>query len=403
MIAVMLGALGVVSPGCGGGSEADAGGGPDAGRDAAPEGGAGDASPDAPGPADAGRDAPGADAGPARDPLDFLERPSTRALFLWNEAPTTRALLEDADGEQDALFSFLAAPHDMPARAITRLYFEARAKTSPDKYAELFTVTYDPLLEPSEQPALRTFVRRASERGIAVEYLDGQAIWLATDDNADAAIDVCEDVVTFNETTDDPAERLSGVHLDIEPHTVQSGPYAGEWWEDRLPNGYNADWTARYQRILSECRAALDDFEAATGEPLTLSVDVGADYGHYNEPLREWLNAPGAPVDYLTIMNYYDNRENAEGDPSYFYGDDDGSTVVGGVIENLMHFDHVPLVFAMETGPESIAPDPSSFHQEGYERMYGVTDELVRDYGDRNVVGVAYHHYAPDSYRDLDP
>ncbi|MBA2663073.1 MAG: hypothetical protein H0U74_12325 [Bradymonadaceae bacterium] len=174
-----------------------------------------------------------------------VDNATTRALWLWNEQPSTRAMLENSQGAQDAFFRFAAAPQGQPARALNRVFFEAREKSSSDRQAELFKITYDPITNASHRPALRSFVRRANAQGIAVEYLDGQAIWLATDANAAVAIKVCEDVVAFNLATPAREERLAGVHLDIEPHTVTSGPYAWHWWQDRLAQGYNAQWTAR--------------------------------------------------------------------------------------------------------------------------------------------------------------
>lgn len=324
-----------------------------------------------------------------------------RAMWLWSETPDARALLENTEGAQDELFEFIRAPHGEPSHAINRLYFEARGYAKANRLSTLRESTYDPLVDEDEQAALRAFLRRAHSEGVAVEYLDGQAIWLASDRNAEVAIQICRDVVTFNRATEDASARFDGVHLDIEPHTVTRGPYAGQWWKNRLPNGYNRAWTERWKRILNACRQSFDAYEETTGDHLTLAVDVGADFAHYNEPMRAFLNRPDAPTDYVTVLNYYDNRANRDGEPSFFHGASDGNGIVGGVEENLELWQHTRVVFGLETGPSQIAPDPSSFHQEGYAALYETLDVLLTRYRAANCAGAAIHHYGPDAYREL--
>ncbi len=339
----------------------------------------------------------------APDGSAFLKRTDTRAMWLWNESPTAQQILDNTGGAQDQLLSFAKAPQGQAKRSINRLFFASRGYSNADRFAQLRPVTYDPLKDADKQAKLHAFLKRANAQGMAVEYLDGQAIWVATDANANAPMQICKDVVAFNEGTDDPTARFAGIHLDIEPHTVRSGPYASQWWENRLPNGYNADWTQRWEDILKSCRQTLDAYQAKTGQHMTLSSDIGTDYAHYNKPILEFLNRKNGPLDYLTIMNYFDNRPNKDGDPSYFYGKDEGGQIVGGVIENLAAWDQLKLMFAFETGPASIAEDAQSFHQEGYKALYKTVDTLLSDYGTAQTIGVGIHHYSPDSYRDLKP
>lgn len=343
----------------------------------------------------------------ARNALGFLHRSDTRAMWLWNETPGVRALLDNTDGARDELFAFVDAPHGQPERAINRIFFAARAYANVDVFSTLRPPIYDPLGAPEHsadaQARLRAFLRQASAHGVAVEYLDGQAIWLASDTNAAVPVQICRDVVAFNLAGDDAAERFSGVHLDIEPHTVGRGPWAGKWWEDRLEHGYNAEWTQRWQHILSACRDSFDAYQAKTGQRLTLAVDVGPDFARYNRPMRRFLDRPAGPVDYVSVLNYYDNRPNRDGQPSFFAGAFDGHAVVGGVDENLVLWRHIPLVFGVETGPTSIAPDRRSFHQEGYRALYEVVDQLQERCLQARCIGVAFHHYGPQAYRALDP
>ena len=324
---------------------------------------------------------------------------SAIGLWLWSGTPSLQNLLTNGNGAQDELFTFLAN-HRQDNRTIDRIFLEGRHKDPSNKFSELYDYLYDPVNNTAERPKLRDFISRANGVGTKIEYLDGQAIWLATDANAEVPKQICKDVVAYNESSA-ADERFAGVHFDIEPHTVTSGPHSGQWWANRLPDGYNADWTRRWKEILTSCSSTIDDYESRTGDTMTFSGDIGADYGYYNEPIRTFLNDPNGPLDYVTIMNYYDNRSNQNGNPTFFYGADDGNTITGGVEQNLSKFDQVPLMFGMSAGPTSIAPDEASFYQEGTSAMYTVIDQLIADYASQNVVGVAIHHYAPNSYKSI--
>jgi hypothetical protein len=326
-----------------------------------------------------------------------------RAMWLWDETPGARSILENVDGAQDELLEFMRAPHGHSSRSINRIFFEARDHAEIDRLAALRRVSYDPIGDEDERPKLRAFLKRAHAQGAQVEYLDGQAIWLATDRYAQVPKTICRDVVAFNLSTEDRGERFDGVHLDIEPHTVTKGPFEGRWWQDRLEAGYNREWTARWKGILDSCRSTFDAYETETGHHLTLAADVGADFAHYNKPMLAFLDSTEAPTDYVVIMNYYDNRPNRDDKPSFFHGASNGDIVVGGVIQNLALWTTTPLMFGLETGPPKIAPNPRSFHQEGHTALYDTIDELVDTYGSTGCVGAAIHHYGPDAYKDLAP
>jgi hypothetical protein len=333
---------------------------------------------------------------------NFLQQTSTRAMWLWNEPPGSRAIVANRDGAQDKLIAFLRAPHGKTKRSINRLFFAARAHAGVDVFEKPRPVIYDPLLNPAAQPALRKFLTRLDAAGVAVEFLAGQAIWLATGQYAEVPKQICRDVVAFNLSSDDPSARFDGIHLDIEPHTVVRGSYAGQWWQNRLENGYNAEWTRRWRQILSSCRQTLDAYEARTGHHLTLASDVGSDFARYNGVMFEFLNRSDGPLDYVGVLNYFDPGDNREGRPTFFFGAYDGERIVGGVRENLAKWT-LPVLFGLETGPESIAPDSRSFHQEGYMAMYRTIDKLLSEYGSTNCIGVAIHHYGPHAYRDMKP
>ncbi len=134
---------------------------------------------------------------------------------------------------------------------------------------------------------------------------------------------------------------------------------------------------------------------------MTLSSDLGADYAHYNKPLLKFLNDQGGPLDYITIMNYFDDRNNAHGKPAFFHGMLEENTMVGGLEQNLALWSAVPLLIGVETGPTSIAPDWQSFYQEGWRPMYAMLDHMMAHYSGAGLLGWAVHHYAPHSFAAL--
>src|SRR5690554_5002400 len=339
----------------------------------------------------------------AEDELAFLSRRDLRAMWLWNEAPGSRAIIENLGGTQDTLLAFLRAPHGEPARAVNRLLFAAQAHRITEPLAAPHTLQYNPLRDPKARQPLQRFLRRLSDQGVATEMLAGQAIWLASDEFAQIPIQICRDTVDFSLASRDQAARFAGVHFDIEPHTVTGGPWAGEWWQDRLPDGYNAAWTRRWKQILNSCRHILNAYQTQTGQKLILSSDFGSDFAHYNQPMRNFLNRPDGPLDYLVVLNYFDNRDNGRGQMAFFHGVHDGEQVVGGVEQNMEYWTQIPVVFGVETGPETIAPDAASFYQEGYQSMYQTLDALLADPSSPLLIGVAIHHYGPDAYRDMKP
>lgn len=352
-------------------------------------------------PSDAdGGDAPKPDTADAADAADapperpeLLSRHDTSALWVWADAETAHAFLTNRWNMAADLIDFAAAPHGSSAHAINRFYFEARTYSRDNIFDAMRPITYDPLLTPGEQAHLRAFNARAHAAGIAVEYLDGQAIWLAEDANAEWPKQVCRDVTTFNKTTTLNAERFAGIHFDIEPHTVGGDTWDGHWWQDRLPDGYNAAWTQRWMDILTSCRATLDAYTRQTGHPMTLAVDLGADIAFYNKPLRNFLNAPDGPVDYITLMNYYDNRPNQLDQPSFFFGWHDGEAMTGGVEQNLALWTQIPLVFGLEVNPLPAAYDFMTLKEEGHRAAFSVIAALQTSYRRPRMMGYAIHSW----------
>src|SRR5690554_1157218 len=281
----------------------------------------------------------------------FLTQRDTRALWLWDETPSSQAIIENEAGAQDDLLDFLAAPHGAPKCNINRVFFAAQGHAPGDPLKAAQLVRYNPLVDDDARPHLQRLLGRLNAQGVATELLAGQAIWLASDELAQIPVELCRETVAFNLASEDPKARFSGVHLDIEPHTVTRGPWAGQWWQDRLPGSYNAEWTRRWKEILTSCRQILDDYQAQTGARLTLSSDIGSDFAHYNQAMLKFLNRADGPLDYIVVLNYFDARENQRGQSIFVDGAHDGEQIVGGVAQNLALWSQVPMLIGVETGP----------------------------------------------------
>jgi endo-alpha-1,4-polygalactosaminidase (GH114 family) len=81
---------------------------------------------------------------------------------------------------------------------------------------------------PEEKDSLRSFLREAHARGIAVDYADGEPEWI--NKNAKDANTVVNDLLAFN-AAGTPDEQFDGVMLDVEPYTLR-GWYTPALWND---------------------------------------------------------------------------------------------------------------------------------------------------------------------------
>lgn len=179
--------------------------------------------------------------------------------------------------------------------------------------------------------------------------------------------------------------RFSGIHLDIEPHTL------GAIWHQNTGKGkdrYNDELEANMKFIFQTCRQQIN----SSGQAFTLSADFGTDYSYYVTDLMGLMLGPTSPLSYATIMNYFDNYT----DFINGYSDD-----IGGLIVNLKATS-IPLVFGIETGLPSIAPGNISFYQEGNAAMEAMITQVLQNYKtDPHFSGIAIHHW--ESYRILKP
>lgn len=386
------------------------------------------------------------------DPVEFLEEGDAQACWCWlaNEGQWDKF---DPDlPDFDEFFDFCEAPHGDTARGLNRLFVKSRmydyeegvfsAETAEESDAAWRVWYSDPqdgddtywdgLLDEEHADNVRAFNREAHARGMGVEYLDGQAIWICEQANAQKAINVLEDVITFNLNCDRDSERYDGIHYNIEPHTI--GSYSDHWdggWRTDGPNApgsgdhhFNKDWCDNLIWIYEEGRRILDDYEDETGHHMTWTFDLPVDYFTYVPYLSDFFKDPSSPVDYITVINYHDNRDNENGDPGFFYGWEDPwnpGTHVGGVElinDECSEKHHI-------VGAETIQNDPqhgtegdtftfwkgdtgttSTGPYDGYEGFHEVMAELIDDWQDTYTIGYAVHlivEIGNGDYGDMDP
>jgi|GEM_PF-4604410 len=290
-----------------------------------------------------------------------------KGMWVWDVA---NSLLNNTGGAQDTFFNFVVAPKGDASFRLTHLYFEARTY---NKSVHPIQVTIDPLTNPTEQTKLRAFIARAHGLGLQVEYLDGDAIWVTTDTYKQIPVNTCQAIANFNAGSA-ANEKLDGVHYDIEPHTL------GRDWHTNSGGGtdnYNDTYENNLIYILSSCKQM----------GLRVTNDTGTDYAHYVWDLWNAYMAGGV-VDYISVMNYFDDQN----------GWVNGNSGTGGIAENLtLNTSGIPMTFGAETGsPGSLGG--ISFYQEGYNCMKSVFDYSGSLYqSNPKYTGVAVHYYTPFS------
>jgi len=258
-------------------------------------------------------------------------------MYVWAMGDTLFKA-DQRDEAWSALLGTLTRPHNGQCAPFNRVYLEMG------------------LHNVIERPAVvRAFLARAHAMGLAVEYLDGCAMWLQSAREAREPMAVCDALVAFNAASPNTAEHVDGIHLDIEPHQLPN------WRGSPMPNApdrYNQVHETNLLAIFYHC------MHATRHTDITVSWSVGCDYYKYVPGLWRPLIHPTAPfVDYIVVMKYASNYDNYFfyfiirsyfGDTGQFLNgapdEDEPGTTVGGVTNVLRSLEGgcVPAVFAAE-------------------------------------------------------
>lgn len=279
------------------------------------------------------------------------------AMWVWNfDAVTDEAAREE-------LFQFAES------KGINTFYLNTGSFT---------TATENSMLVENPE-AYQVFNRIAHEKGIAVEALDGQSSWVRAENHAQPLKRIAE-VVAFNESVTDEAEKFDGIHHDNEPHTLP------EWEQNKVA------LAADYLQLAKESRALVQ------GTGLTFAVDIPFWYDSlpltYNGVTKSFDRHIIDMVDYIGIMDYRDEAEGVDGiiyhgSAEVEYAARVGKEVVIGV--ETIDFD------------DEINPEKITFWQEGEaymnEQLSIVNEHFLYAYQDYDYKaapgfkGYAIHHY----------
>lgn len=278
------------------------------------------------------------------------------ALWVWSESYE----IVTAENKQTEFFNFISKPHGEESAKINRIFLNG------DSFSYSNT---------SNKSALRAFLKKSHDNGIAVEYLAGNSKW-ALSGNENLAIERCEKMTKFNSEATNQAERFDGVHLDIEPYLLSD-------WKINFSNGqdkYNDEIENNYLRILTSCNNIIKKENKKT----SLSIDIPTWFAKATD-IWDIVTSKTSPVDYITFMNYFDTEQ------TFLYGYD-GANKSGGIGPNLRANTNIPMVF----GAETIDLDPSSitFFEEGFASMNNVFKQARKKFDKENLfAGIAIHHY----------
>lgn len=284
-----------------------------------------------------------------------------RALWVMDDAK--KIVLETA--AQNEFFAFVHMPHGYAPARVTHVYLNAELLDFSSR---------------TQRKAIRSFLKRAHAHGITVEYLTGKAYWVKDSDGYASAMKRADRMISFNAGADHPSERFDGIHYDIRP-------YLNSKWKSNALGGtdeYNNTYQKNYIKILVGVKKKL----AASGQNLTLAVDVPTWFSANATDIWNPLTAPTTPVDYIAVFNSFDTKDTF----LYGYG---GAGTSGGIGPNLGKSGGVPMIFAALTAPDE--KDELSFAEESAGEMEEIFAQAKKEFGTsaqlKGVGVMTYHAY----------
>lgn len=290
-----------------------------------------------------------------------LPQKDTRATWAWDIWQE----INKQELNRESFFAFLKKPHGNEAYAIDRIFLGG---------ARVFDFK-----NPVHVSRMKRFLKNAHANGFTVEYLDGDSNWVRASE-MEKAIQVCQNVVSFNASTSDPEEQFDGIHLDIEPHTL-----GAEWFNNSAQGSdrYNDEFQNNLLKIFSDCKASILNAK----QSMSLAADIPPDYSVYVTDLWPKISGKNTPLDYISIMNYTDSED----------------VFLKGVKTNL-EATSIPLIFGAEISDVSALglPDTITFYEEGYEEMEKVFDQSKKAFESNSYfAGFSIHYFS--QYKKASP
>ncbi len=301
--------------------------------------------------------------------------PKLNGIWVWDDPVGSGTASNILDNQSDFI-DFLKSPHGNSDRAINRVFFQIPLEN----------------LDVS-QTKIISLIKNLHLESIKIDLLaeGNNGSWLYDDNASQTPKDYCDKVVVFNNSVGSN-EKLDGIHFDIEPHIVEGDSLWRNRGDERenYSDPYNDDMQYRYIKILEHCK---EQFSLQNEGKPSITIDLGDDYYHYVPDLWKPITENNL-VDYIAVMNYYDNNTD------YYQGKAVEDTLIGGVSKNIAAIpleSNVKLIFGLETSGLDFAPDEISFYQEGVGALHSLINKLHND--PLQIEGTAVHKY--DSYKDL--
>lgn len=251
----------------------------------------------------------------------------------------------------------------IPERARAQLFRFARE----ERVTALWVESEHYLLD--NPVALLDFTAVAHDNGFETEWLLGYAPWALAPQHGQLLALV--QIVLDSVAAAPPSQRPTGLHLDVEPHTLP------EWSSDLQ------DTAAQYLDLLAEVDAAI----AGVGDPLRLTVDIPSWYDAvtvtWNSRVKPLSEHVLDVVDRVALMDYRDHAWGNDGlvqqaQDEIAYATQHGKQVVIGV----------------QTNPPDGQPEKITFYEEG-RRVLRSELAATRNYfaDEPGFAGVAIHDY----------
>jgi hypothetical protein len=219
--------------------------------------------------------------------------PRPRALWVWE----TESLLKTPEG-WDTFFEFLAT-HDIQILWLQLLL----TKINP-----IARDTY-PSFQLKYQNKFRSFIKKAYQRGIEVEALEGYPEY-ALAEHHHIPLSVISTVISFNKKSK-PDEQFTGIHFDNEPHLLIG-------WHDPAER---EKILHDFLTLITKCKTLIQDKSSMT---------FGVDIPFWWQEIDPATHEPNAPVQFngttkaasyhvidtasrIGIMNYRNTADGADG------------------------------------------------------------------------------------------
>ena len=215
---------------------------------------------------------------------------------------------------------------------------------------------------------LAEFLEAAHRHGLTIDALTGNPLW-ALQANHQVVLDWIQGFLTYNAARP-PAQRIDGVHLDVEPYLLAQ-------WESEKES-----LKPQYVGLLKQCRALI---QQARQPAFQLGIAIPLFYDREQDFERQVL----AQVDYAGLMDYYDAAVDLieKATPHIALADQVGKPIIIGVeTQDLVQ---------MGQGKRR-----NTFCEEGWEEMEQQLALVAKEFRQRpGFGGLAIHCY--ESYRLL--